>query len=104
MVASIEISPADATAPVLGTVQFLATAEDQFGNPIELDPQWSTSGDGGEIDANGLFTAGSGVGTFSGAIVVSAGGVTESASVSVEAGPVLDSLGEARDGRRLPSQ
>ncbi|MBA4386466.1 MAG: hypothetical protein C0404_00710 [Verrucomicrobia bacterium] len=60
IVTSIAVAPATAGVMTNQSVQFTATAKDQFGNSIASQPAftWGVSG-GGSINASGLFTAGS---------------------------------------------
>jgi len=53
----ITVTPASASVPTGGTVQFNATGYDEFGNPMSPQPSfnWSVSG-GGTISSSGLFT------------------------------------------------
>ncbi len=54
---TIEISPLNTTVNVGETVQYSAQGLDQFGNAISATFAWMVIGDGGTVDANGLFTA-----------------------------------------------
>ena len=85
---SITVSPASATVAPGGSQQFSATARDQFGNPLALQPafSWSLSSTTqGTISPTGLFTASS---TASGTVMVraSAGGFTGSVTVTISGG------------------
>ena len=55
---SVVVSPAVATVIAGASQQFVATAIDQFGNPLAIQPPftWSATG-GGTITSGGLFTA-----------------------------------------------
>lgn len=82
---SVAVAPSSASVVTGGTVQFTATARDQFGNPLSVQPamQWSVSG-GGTISNTGLFSAGATAGgPFS--VTASSGGVTGSSSVTITA-------------------
>jgi hypothetical protein len=84
---SIVVSPATASVATGGSVQFGATAYDQFGQPMTAQPtvSWSAGG-GGTIDASGRFTAGPAAGgPFT--VTASNGGVTGAASVTVTGAP-----------------
>ncbi len=52
----VSITPGAVVVPPSGTHQFTAKTFDQFGSPQPSPVEWSVSG-GGQIDANGLFTA-----------------------------------------------
>ncbi len=52
---TITVSPQNAGVSLKDTLQFTAEGWDQFGNPVSIDPEWSTTG--GSIDPSGLFTA-----------------------------------------------
>lgn len=72
------------------TQQFVAVGADSSGNRISgLRFSWSVEAEGGTIDRNGLFTAGSASGSFSDSIKAQASkdGITESATVSVTIEP-----------------
>jgi hypothetical protein len=80
---SIVMSPATASVPAGGTVQFGTTGYDQFGQPMTVQPTatWSVSG-GGTIDTSGRFTAGPAAGgPFT--VTASSGGVAGTARVTV---------------------
>ena len=55
---SVAMSPATVAIATGGTQQFVATASDQFGNPLAAQPTfaWSATG-GGTVTSAGLFTA-----------------------------------------------
>jgi beta-galactosidase len=82
----IVVTPATATVPAGGVLQFFASAVDQFAAALSQQPAfaWAVSA-GGSISSSGLFTAGSTPG--SGFVVsASAGGRAGGATVSVVAG------------------
>jgi hypothetical protein len=56
---SVDVTPQTDSVPAGGTREFAASVLDQFGQPMNPQPQitWSVSG-GGTIDASGLFSAG----------------------------------------------
>ena len=90
VVTSVTVSPATASIPTGATQRFVATATDQFGEPLSPQPSfgWAVSG-GGSIDQSGAFTAGSAAGgPFT--VTAASGGVTGSASVSVTGAPATD--------------
>ena len=57
-VTGIAVSPQTATVAALATQRFSATASDQFGDPLTVQPTvtWSVTG-GGVVASDGLFTA-----------------------------------------------
>ena len=57
---TITVSPASASVNTGATQQFTASAKDQFGTALSIQPSfsWTVSG-GGTISSSGLFTAGS---------------------------------------------
>jgi uncharacterized repeat protein (TIGR02543 family) len=80
---SIVVSPATASVNTGSTRQFSAVAYDQNGNPMAPQPSfaWSVT-DGGVIDGNGLFTAGTVEGgPFT--VTAASGAVTGTAQVTV---------------------
>jgi PKD repeat protein len=66
---SVSVSPATASIRVNGTQQFRATALDQFGNPLSVQPSftWSIVSGPGKISNSGLYT-----GTTTGMAVIRA--------------------------------
>ena len=83
-VASLVVSPANATIGIGQHQTFTVTASDSSGNSINVTPTWSVINGGGTIDAStGIFTAGNVSGTFNGTVQASAGGITATATVSV---------------------
>jgi len=71
-------------AAVVGTQQYSAEFYDFENNIVPgISPVWSTNG-GGTIDSNGLFTAGSKIGTFENSVVASLGDLEGYASVEVK--------------------
>jgi hypothetical protein len=86
----ITVSPNPASVVAGGTQQFSAQGYDIDNNPIpNLSYAWSVVNGGGSIDANGLFTAGSAVGTYVDTVVATVGGISGAATVNVTA-PVMD--------------
>jgi hypothetical protein len=59
VLSSVKVSPADVAIGRGQTVQFSATACDQFGTALAVQPAftWSTIGIAGSIDSSGLYTA-----------------------------------------------
>jgi hypothetical protein len=66
---SVTVSPATASIRVKGTVQFKATALDQFGNPLAVQPSlaWILVSGPGTLSSSGLYT-----GTSTGTAVIKA--------------------------------
>ena len=79
---SIIVSPASATLNENATQQFTATAYDQFGNALTMQPSftWALAG-GGSVNASGLYTAPGNMGSAS--ILATSGAVSGSAAVTV---------------------
>ena len=63
---SITVTPAGANVARNASQQYSATALDQFGNPLVVQPSftWSLVSGTGSINASGLFTAGATTGPF----------------------------------------
>lgn len=83
VLSSIAVSPSDSTVFTSATQQFAAVGSDQYGNPLSPQPTftWSVS-DGGTIDGNGMFAAGTiAGGPFT--VTAESGGVSGTANVSV---------------------
>jgi hypothetical protein len=86
---TITITPSPATLAVHATQQFTVTGTDANNNTVPVpSPVWQVFAGGGTIDANGLFTAGSTIGTFTNTIGVTSGTLATLATVTVTAGPV----------------
>jgi hypothetical protein len=85
--ASIAVSPASATVAEGGSQTFTATGADSYGNPVTVDPSWTTTVSGGSFNSTSgsstTFTAGSTSG--SGTVTATQNGVSGSASVTVSA-------------------
>ncbi|MDA8401182.1 MAG: hypothetical protein M0008_14305, partial [Actinomycetota bacterium] len=83
--ASITVSPSSATVAEGATQTFTATGADSYGNPVVVDPSWTTTVSGGAVSPSSgsstTFTAGSTSG--SGAVTATQNGVSGSASVTV---------------------
>src|SRR5262249_2709215 len=79
----VTVSPSTANIQLNGTVPFKATAFDQFGNPLTVQPifTWAVVSGPGKIDSNGLYT-----GTNIGKAVIqaTAAGVSGTANVTVK--------------------
>ncbi|HVA57567.1 MAG TPA: ice-binding family protein [Gemmatimonadaceae bacterium] len=68
------------------TQQFVAVGTDVAGNIVQFIPAWSVVAGGGTLNGNGIFTAGTVVGTFANTIQARSGGITGTATVTVTAG------------------
>jgi len=84
--ASIAVSPSSATVAEGGTQIFTATGADAYGNPVSVDPSWTTTtgSDGSVSPASGsstTFTAG--LTSGSATVIATQGSVSRSASVTV---------------------
>ncbi|WP_224244180.1 beta strand repeat-containing protein [Hyalangium gracile] len=84
--ASIEVTPSDATLSINGTQQFTATGKDSAGNTVPVSVTWSVANGGGSINSTGLFTAGTAPGTFVNTVRASSGTLSGFASVTVQPG------------------
>jgi len=83
---TISVSPASASVAAGATLQFTATAKDQFTANLTVPPTftWNVSG-GGTINTSGVFTAGSTAGgPFS--VTAISGGKSGTANISVTTG------------------
>ncbi|MGN6369692.1 MAG: PKD domain-containing protein, partial [Phycisphaerae bacterium] len=80
---TVSVSPGSVTLVALGTQQFSATANDQFGAALASQPgfTWSISSGVGSVNSSGLYTAPAGNGFAS--VQATSGGVNGIASVSV---------------------
>lgn len=89
-VVSLVISPSDAILSVLESAQFTAVARDEFGNDVSVVLDWVIIGEGGSIDKDGGFTAGTQAGAFPSAVKASFRKdqleLTSLASVTIEPG------------------
>jgi len=82
-ISSILVSPATADVDNGFTQQFVAAGSDGNGNPVTVAVSWSTSSDSlGNVDSQGLFTAGV-YAPFSGTLTASSGGLEGTADVSI---------------------
>jgi subtilase family serine protease len=84
---SISLTPAKGSVYNNGSLQFTATALDQFGHAMSTQPSWTWSlAGGGSLNSSGLYTApASGSGTAT--VYVRAGGLTQTATVTFTAAP-----------------
>lgn len=83
---SIVVAPATATVAMGGTRQFTASARDQFGTTLAVQPTiaWTVAG-GGTVSATGLFTGGNTAGgPFT--LTATSGARSATAAVSIAAG------------------
>ncbi len=78
---NFEISPKHAEVPLGGTVEFRARGFDQNGFAFDLPEEPSRTAQGGEIDDNGVFTAGETAGDF--VIEFRVAGQSKTANVTV---------------------
>jgi subtilase family serine protease len=89
--ADISVSPATVSLGEKATQTFTATGTDQYGNPVSIDPRWTTTGAIGEVTpgtgTTTTFTAGTTGGA--GAVTATTGGVSGHATVTVTATPTL---------------
>ncbi len=84
---SMTIVPSAAVMVPGSTQQFSLTAKDKYNNPINLSSvSWSVAKGGGTIDGNGLFNAGSTLGSFTDTVVAAVGAVQAKATVTVMSG------------------
>ncbi len=83
--ASITVSPNPSTVVVGTTRQFTAVARDIRGNALTAPTTWAVVAGGGSINASGLFTAGSVVGTYANTVQATNTGLVGTATVNVVA-------------------
>ncbi len=86
--ATLVVSPTSAAVAAGSSQGFTATGTDLYGNPVSVDPTWSTSVQGASVSpASGSSTtfAASASATGNGLVTATASGVTGSASVSITA-------------------
>ena len=86
--ASITLTPSPVSLGVGATQQYTAVGKDAGGNVVAISPTWSVVSGGGTVNATGLFTAGTALGTFTNTVQASSGGITANATVTVTAGPL----------------
>ena len=82
---SVAVEPPSATLIQGGTQHFTATASDKDGRIINgVTFTWTVAtGDSGTIDSNGVFTAGTTLGTYPDTVQATTEGITGTASVTV---------------------
>ena len=88
--AKVVVIPERVTLGVEEGARLEAAAFDQFDNPItDTSLAWRVTGEGGTVDEQGTFTAGTAAGAFPGLVKVAAssGGETRGASVDVTVTP-----------------
>jgi F0F1-type ATP synthase membrane subunit c/vacuolar-type H+-ATPase subunit K len=96
---SLAISPPVGIVPAGGFMPFTARGYDQFTNDvIPSGVTWSVQNGGGTIDGNGIFFAGTTLGTYSNTVRALSGGIGSTATVTVvgaagEAGGTATSAG-----------
>ena len=82
---SLTVEPAEVTLDVGATRPFTIRVFDEFGNELSgVLASWDTVANVGDVDANGVFTAGTQAGEFTGAIRVEVAKRTEVASAAVD--------------------
>jgi outer membrane protein OmpA-like peptidoglycan-associated protein len=84
--ATITVRP-DANLAANSSQQFVAEGRDERGSLFAITPAWSVVASGGTIDSDGLFTAGSMVGTFPNTVTATDGDISGNASVTVTPPP-----------------
>jgi hypothetical protein len=90
--ASITVTPNPKILVISGTQQFTAVGRDASGNILSITPTWSVVAGGGAINTTGLFTAGTGAGTFASTVkacstaLCASGSVAGFATVTVSSG------------------
>ena len=88
--ATIVVTPSPVTLAVTTTQQFTAVGKDASGNIVSFTPTWSVVAGGGNIDGNGIFTAGGVVGTYANTVQASFVGLKGFATVNVTIGPLAN--------------
>ncbi|XXF79847.1 MYXO-CTERM sorting domain-containing protein [Myxococcaceae bacterium GXIMD 01537] len=84
--ASIEVTPNPVTLGIQGVQKFTATGKDSAGNIVPASVTWSVANGGGTIAADGTFTAGTALGTYTDTVKATQNGISGFASVTVQAG------------------
>ncbi|MFO0957848.1 MAG: hypothetical protein U0800_10375 [Isosphaeraceae bacterium] len=81
---SIAVSPASATVHLKATKQFAASANDQFGRALLVQPSfaWSLSSSLGTVSRKGLYTAPNRTGNVT--LRAKSGGITGTAAITVD--------------------
>ncbi len=85
---TLVVSPSTQTLAINGTQQFTAVGKDGDGKTVAVSPTWSIVSGGGTINASGLFTAGTTIGTFTSTVKATSGSVSSTATVIVTSGPL----------------
>jgi hypothetical protein len=82
---SIAVSPASATVNTNATQPFIATAKDQFGDALVIQPAltWSVASGGGSVNSSGLYAAPAAAGSAT--VRAANGAVSGTASVTIVA-------------------
>ncbi|MCX6013501.1 MAG: hypothetical protein NTV30_08875 [Chloroflexi bacterium] len=89
-VTSLEITPKTTVILINNSQQYSVRGFDNYGNQVDLtDLSWSVNSGGGQVDQNGLFTAGESTGIFENTIEVTSGSAVANASVTVTTLPGL---------------
>lgn len=88
--ATITISPSPATLATSATYQFTAVGRDASNNIVPLSVNWTVVNPAaGTINGNGLFTAGTSVGTYANTVRAASGATASTATVTVTAVPAV---------------
>lgn len=83
---TVTITPAQKSVSIGGTIQFVASAIDQFGTGVTVPTwQWNVSSGGGAISSQGLYTAPQAPGVYTVTAVDPGSGKSASAQVTVTA-------------------
>src|ERR1051326_7183441 len=85
--ASITVTP-NVSLAITDTQRFIAVGKDADGAAVAISPVWSVVAGGGVINNTGLFTAGTGPGTFANTVQATSGHVSGTAPVVVTTGPL----------------
>jgi hypothetical protein len=83
---TIDVSPERVVTQPLAVTTLVATFRDAFGNAVAVEHVWADFNQGGDITANGVFTAGGVAGTFNGALVVRGRGLERLVDVVINPG------------------
>jgi hypothetical protein len=83
---TITVTPNPQSLAISAKQPFAATGRDADSNLVAITPTWSVVAGGGAIDGStGLFTAGTGTGTFQNTVRATSGGIEGFATVTVTA-------------------